>query len=207
MEALLVGAAADPPVPNTAGTFKEKRNQHLKGFARRAAGRSLSSVRHPTEQPQSVAESGPDPPWGGWGYIGPGPCSFWGERAQPMAIRARKDRRGRPVGGLFPLLGLTLCSLALLAGRGCSLGRRQHRRSRRIGTNSLMAELCRWRGPRRGAIGWENRHGIVDAPMPDDGPELLDGNSHRQRQPQTDPGHPDYRSVSLLRAGAHVGAR
>jgi hypothetical protein len=35
------------------------------------------------ELPQSTAKAGPDPPWWGVGYIGPGPCSF-GEQAQPM---------------------------------------------------------------------------------------------------------------------------
>ena len=49
----------------------------------------------PTEQPQSSVKVGPDPPWGGGGgYIGPGPCSFWAEQAQPMVICVRKDRRG-----------------------------------------------------------------------------------------------------------------
>jgi hypothetical protein len=51
-------------------------------------------------------ESWPRSAVGGGGYVGPGPCSL-GEQAQPMVICALKDRRGRQVGGVFPLLGST----------------------------------------------------------------------------------------------------
>src|SRR5882724_10907989 len=60
---------------------------------------------------------------------------------------------------------------------------------------------------RRSALrGLENRHGIADAPMPDDGSELFDRHSHRYRQLETDSRHADHRAVSLLRARAHLGA-
>jgi hypothetical protein len=63
-----------------------------------------------------------------------------------------------------------------------------------------MAALCAWRPiDAAPSQGWENRHGIVDAPMPDDGPEFFHRHSHRHRQPKTGPGHADHRSVSLLR--------
>jgi hypothetical protein len=39
-------------------------------------------------------ESGPDPPWGGRGYIGPGPCSLGGAE-EHVVICARIDRAAR----------------------------------------------------------------------------------------------------------------
>jgi len=59
------------------------------------------------EQPQVGNEKRPRSAVGGWGTLDRGHAP-WGEQAQPMAIRPRKDRRGRRVGGFFPLLGLTL---------------------------------------------------------------------------------------------------
>src|ERR1700730_16225207 len=67
--------------PISAGVLSDK------GFAPKDTQRRCG----PMELPQSTAKVGPDPPWWGWGYIGPGPCSF-GEQAQPYDLLPPRPR-------------------------------------------------------------------------------------------------------------------
>jgi hypothetical protein len=84
-------------------------------FVREQRGRRVGLSRcdrTPMEQPQSTAKTGPDPPWGVGGYIGPGPCSLgWSKHGlgpiENVKIDARVKRppRWRPLSVVGPTCG------------------------------------------------------------------------------------------------------